>query len=145
MSRSWRLISRVRIVLFTALIVTCFSVFAPAQDLPGNKILRYEAKPVSEEQQEEIQLRLMEHRAAENERAIRIIVNAVLLMFLFAAFCTLWAQFVGRDPLLWFLLGFVFNIFAVLFIFRLNHDIVIKKIRRQKNYRPEPDEWGIPH
>jgi H+/Cl- antiporter ClcA len=42
------------------------------------------------------------------------------LAFLFGAFCALWAQNQGRNAWLWFILGFLLNIVAVLFVLILN-------------------------
>src|SRR4051812_13057995 len=36
------------------------------------------------------------------------------VLFLFGAFCALWAQNTKRDPWAWFFLGAIFNVFAVI-------------------------------
>lgn len=42
------------------------------------------------------------------------------LLFLFGAFCALWAQNTGRSAWLWFFLGAFFNVVAVLFLLTKN-------------------------
>ncbi len=44
------------------------------------------------------------------------------VVFLFGAFCALWAQNTGRNPWLWFVLGIFFSVVAVLFLLRKNAD-----------------------
>jgi len=44
------------------------------------------------------------------------------LLFLFGAFCALWAQNTRRDPWLWFFLGAFFNVFAVIVALSKNAD-----------------------
>ncbi len=46
--------------------------------------------------------------------------RAGLVLFLFAAFCALWAQNVGRNAWLWFFMGLFFNVIVVLFLLYLN-------------------------
>jgi hypothetical protein len=41
-------------------------------------------------------------------------------VFLFGAFCALWAQNTNRNPWLWFFLGLFFNIITVLFLLHKN-------------------------
>jgi hypothetical protein len=43
-----------------------------------------------------------------------------LVLFLFGAFCALWAQNTGRSPWLWFVLGVVFSIFTVVSLLHKN-------------------------
>ena len=50
-----------------------------------------------------------------------------LVLFLFGAFCALWAQNTGRNPLLWFFLGAFFSVVTVLVLLG-------------KNSRPEPEK-----
>lgn len=55
-------------------------------------------------------------RAAVAERSS----VAGLLALLFGGFCAMWAQNTGRNPWLWFLLGALFNILAVLLALHRN-------------------------
>ena len=43
-----------------------------------------------------------------------------IILFLFGAFCALWAQNTGRNAWLWFFLGFFLNFVAVLFLLSKN-------------------------
>ena len=50
-------------------------------------------------------------------------VHAVLFMlviFLFGAFCALWAQNTGRSAWLWFFLGIIFSVLTVIFLLSKN-------------------------
>ena len=42
------------------------------------------------------------------------------VLFLFGAFCALWAQNTGRSAWLWFFLGLLFNVIAVLVLLSKN-------------------------
>jgi hypothetical protein len=44
------------------------------------------------------------------------------VLFLFGAFCALWAQNTGRNPWLWFFLGFAFSVITVFFLLTKNAD-----------------------
>ena len=60
-------------------------------------------------------------------------------LFLFGAFCALWAQNTQRSPWLWFLLGVFFHVIAVLVLLAKNGD-------DQKRLRGEPvtaPTWGL--
>jgi hypothetical protein len=43
-------------------------------------------------------------------------------LFLYGAFCALWAQTTGRNPWLWFFVGFIFSFVTVLFLLAKNSD-----------------------
>jgi fatty acid desaturase len=44
------------------------------------------------------------------------------VLFLFGAFCALWAQNTNRNPWLWFFLGLFFNVITVLVLLAKNSD-----------------------
>lgn len=44
------------------------------------------------------------------------------VVFLFGAFCALWAQYTKRNPWLWFFLGLFFNVITVLVLLAKNSD-----------------------
>jgi Flp pilus assembly protein TadB len=44
------------------------------------------------------------------------------VLFLFGAFCALWAQNTNRNPWLWFFLGLIFNVISVLVLLAKNSD-----------------------
>lgn len=43
-------------------------------------------------------------------------------LFLFGAFCALWAQNTGRNPWLWFFMGLLFSVITVLVLLSKNAD-----------------------
>lgn len=52
------------------------------------------------------------------------------VLFLFGAFCALWAQNTGRNPWLWFFLGLLFSVFTIFFVLTKNaNDLQARKIR----------------
>ena len=52
------------------------------------------------------------------------------VVFLFGAFCALWAQNTGRNPWLWFFLGLLFSVFTIFFVLTKNaNDLQDRKIR----------------
>ena len=52
------------------------------------------------------------------------------VLFLFGAFCALWAQNTGRNAWLWFFLGLLFSVIAIFFLLTKNaNDIQRRKIR----------------
>lgn len=54
------------------------------------------------------------------------------VLFLFGAFCALWAQNTGRNPWLWFFLGFLFCVITIFFLLTKNaNDIQARKIRER--------------
>src|SRR5689334_6388415 len=48
--------------------------------------------------------------------------QAGLVLFLFGAFCALWAQNTNRNAWLWFFLGLLFNFITVLFLLSKNSE-----------------------
>ena len=54
------------------------------------------------------------------------------VLFLFGAFCALWAQNTGRNPWLWFFLGFLFSVITIFFLLTKNaNDLQERKIRER--------------
>lgn len=54
------------------------------------------------------------------------------VLFLFGAFCALWAQNTGRNPWLWFFLGFLFSGITIFFLLTKNaNDLQARKIRER--------------
>lgn len=56
----------------------------------------------------------LEERVSTLEQKIKQFANTSYALILFGAFCALWAQNTGRNARLWFFLGAVFSVFAVL-------------------------------
>lgn len=72
----------------------------------------------------------MQSSLDHDQAKIRNIVNLVCLMFLFGAFCAIWAQNTARNPLLWFVAGACFTFVTVGVILRKN----AKRHHRRKRY-----------
>ena len=66
------------------------------------------------------QLDDLESRVSTIESAIENLASAGLVIFLFGAFCALWAQDSGRNAWLWFFLGVFFNFITVLVLLSKN-------------------------
>jgi hypothetical protein len=62
-------------------------------------------------------------------------VAAIAVLFLFGAFCALWAQNTNRNPWLWFFLGCFFHVSSVLVLLAKNDD-------ERRQARGEPDATG---
>ena len=118
MSRLTCFFAKVKPVIL-AVLMMCAHGEASAEMFPGNEIFRFHPKP-NPAQEPGVQLHLMEKGAALREHLTLYAVNALLLMLLFGAFSTLWAQNTDRNELLWFLLGFCFTVFTVGYILWLN-------------------------
>ena len=67
------------------------------------------AQPPSQSQFDEL-----ENRVTTIESTIDDLASAGFVIFLFGAFCALWAQNSGRNAWLWFFLGAFFNFITVL-------------------------------
>ena len=55
----------------------------------------------------------VDRQGSEISRVEEIAKNTAPVIFLFGAFCALWAQNTGRSAWLWFFMGAIFNVFAV--------------------------------
>jgi hypothetical protein len=62
----------------------------------------------------------LEGRVSTLEQKIRNAGDAGLVLFLFGAFCALWAQNSGRSAWLWFFLGLLFSVITVLVLLSKN-------------------------
>ena len=79
------------------------------------------SKPkLSEAQTDAAQLAIMQLRSAEFQSRTWNVLNAAVLMFLFGAFCAIWAQNTDRNAWLWFGAGFLLTFVTVLYILWLN-------------------------
>jgi hypothetical protein len=91
-------------------------------------LLLFLARPVAA--QEDVQKRLdqLAKRVDQLEAKQRQPVSEIhreaggTVLFLFGAFCALWAQNTNRDPWLWFFLGLLFNVVTVLVLLAKNAD-----------------------
>jgi hypothetical protein len=65
-------------------------------------------------QQDAQRISRVEQRVSALERKVKGAGGAGITLFLFGAFCALWAQNSGRNSWLWFFLGLFFSIITVL-------------------------------
>ncbi len=79
----------------------------------------------------------VQDRVATLERKVddlgRRVASAGAVLFLFGAFCALWAQNTNRNPWLWFFFGGFFSVVAVIVLLVKNAD------DRRRNGRPQFD------
>ena len=71
-------------------------------------------------QAEPLRVTQLESRVSTLEQKILRVGNQGLVLFLFGAFCALWAQNSGRSGWLWFFLGLFFSVIAVLVLLAKN-------------------------
>jgi hypothetical protein len=73
----------------------------------------------------------LEARVASLENNVRQLPSEGLVLFLFGAFCALWAKNTGRNAWLWFFIGLFFSILAVIVLLNKNSED-----RRQAEKKP---------
>jgi hypothetical protein len=103
----------------------------------------FSAQVQSASAQADVQKRIdqLDKRISELESKQRPIITDVhrdaggAVLFLFGAFCALWAQNTKRNPWLWFFLGLFFNVITVLVLLAKNSD-------EQRQARGEPAAAG---
>jgi hypothetical protein len=78
------------------------------------------AASISSAQPTDLRLSNLEPRVSKLEGKITQASAAGTVAFLFGAFCALWAQNTGRSAWLWFVLGFLFSVVAVLVLLSKN-------------------------
>ena len=64
----------------------------------------------------------LESRVTKLEHKARAHANESASLFLFGAFCALWAQNTGRNPWLWFFLGLLFSVITILVLLSKNSE-----------------------
>ena len=101
----------------------------PYTDIMTSKMQRPLEKEITKGT-ENIEMQRIESSSAHNQAKFRNFINLVCIMFLFGAFCAIWAQNTARNPMLWFLAGACFTFVTVGLILRKN-----AKIQRRKRYR----------
>jgi hypothetical protein len=74
----------------------------------------------------------LESRVVKLEGKLRQASGAGAIFFLFGAFCALWAQNTGRSSWLWFFLGLLFSVIAVLVLLSKNAE----DFRRRPGKKP---------
>jgi hypothetical protein len=90
-------------VALITVLLALFPQLAYSQDVPDARVDQL-AKQID-------QLESQIHRTA-----------TPIILFLFAAFCALWAQNTNRSALLWFFLGWFFHVIAVVVLLAKNSD-----------------------
>lgn len=130
----------IRSLLSVLLTLLCLCVGASAQRIPGPDVLKYDRKPVSPVQSEIAELRIIETRAFAENELVRNVTTAVLVMFLFASFCAIWAQNCERNTFLWFFFGFLFNVVAVISILAWFNP----QNKQRRKSRNLPTHWPMP-
>ena len=84
-------------------------------------------------QQEPQRVSRLETRVTTLEEKIKKVGNQGLVIFLFGAFCALWAQNTGRSAWLWFFVGFFFSFITVLVLLWKNSgDIDRRRMAAQR-------------
>jgi hypothetical protein len=81
-------------------------------------------------QQESQGVANLESRISALEHRIPAHADQGAVLWLFGAFCALWAQNTGRNPWLWFFLGLFFSVIAVL--------VLLSKNSNDKRHRLQP-------
>ena len=74
------------------------------------------------QQQDTERITSLESRVSNLEHRFPYHTEDGAALFLFAAFCALWAQNTGRNPWLWFFLGLLFSVITVLVLLSKNAD-----------------------
>ena len=74
------------------------------------------------QQQDTERLTSLESRVSNLEHRIPFRTGDGYAIYLFGAFCALWAQNTGRNPWLWFFLGLLFSVITVLVLLSKNAD-----------------------
>ena len=64
----------------------------------------------------------LEHRVADLEQSLAHKSSVAVVLFLYGAFCALWAQNTGRSAWLWFFLGLLFSVITVVVLLVKNSD-----------------------
>jgi hypothetical protein len=72
------------------------------------------------QQQEDYRMNQLEQRVDGLDHKVKADGDAVMVLFLFGAFCALWAQNTGRSAWLWFFLGMFFNVITIFFLLTKN-------------------------
>ena len=75
----------------------------------------------------------LEHRVAGQPSNIQVQGPSGGVLFLFGAFCALWAQNTNRSAWLWFFLGLLFSVITVIVLLVKNSDD-----REQRKRQPVP-------
>lgn len=114
-------LSRILIVLILAAIASPLTL--PAQEGSPRTEMR-----IRDLEAKVAQLETAAARPAPTPSNKSDVPGAGAVLFLFGAFCALWAQNTRRNPWLWFFLGMFFHVITVLFLLAKNSN--------DRKYRP---------
>ncbi len=84
--------------------------------------LRAPAYAPIDDQVSELESQVAELRNQVAQRTVRVQSHPTegAALFLFGAFCALWAQNTGRNPWLWFFMGMIFSVITVIVLLSKN-------------------------
>jgi hypothetical protein len=82
---------------------------APGEGVPAAEVARLEAR-----------IKALEDRVAREESTIRDNSSDGAVVFLYGAFCALWAKNTGRSAWLWFFMGLLFSVITVIVLLAKN-------------------------
>ena len=91
-----------RFIVLLLLVVVVASLCAPVV------VTAQEPKPIEE------RVSYLESRVGWLDYKVRSFASEGMVLFLFGAFCALWAQHTQRSPWLWFFLGLFFSVITVI-------------------------------
>lgn len=114
-------------VFLAVFLVFFLSVGTGAPEFPGTEILHAKPTPASTHARAAKRMEERRRQAEDEDRNIKLFITLGVLS-LFGACCAIVAQRSFRNVFLWFVLGFLFNVIALLFILRIYH-------RRKKHFR----------
>lgn len=102
-----------RLIIILMVLVSPFILESTAHSSESEKVERLESR-----------ITQLEYRVSESEQKISKVEEFAQdlgpLLFLFGAFCALWAQNSRRNAWLWFFVGLFFHVFAVLVLLYKN-------------------------
>jgi len=121
-------ISHLSRILFTLLLAAMASPLTlPAQDTSPRAEMRIRDL--------EEKITSLEEAAARPKTDPTAAGALTMVALLFGSFCALWAQNTNRSAILWFILGFLFQFFAVIVLLLKNHShrraLALKQLRKE--------------
>lgn len=106
------------------ILVFCFLLMPGKECIAQDKINEKEDLKIQLQSQnleiEQLNQKL-DNQASAIQQKLGTYASSFMVLFLFGAFCALWAQNTNRNPLLWFFAGVIFNLLAVLLVLSNNY------------------------
>jgi hypothetical protein len=103
----------ITVLLFTTFLIAAGNCFSQ------NKTTDFEnLKRQIDFQNSELQIlkNNLNNETSQLKQKLNDYASSSLVLFLFGAFCALWAQNTGRNPWIWFFLGLIFSVITVIII-----------------------------